>query len=134
MMATVDDKPHELTATAFQRAKMCEMLGNALGYRQAETYFLIGLLSVLDAIMDIPMAQVVETLSLTADINEALVHRRGKLGSVLTAVIATERGNWDPILQLGIKSHIWRTIYFEAVKSSNIIMNEIHAQQQEIQA
>lgn len=129
MMATVDDKPHELTAIAFQRAKMCEMLGNALGYWQAESYFLIGLLSVLDAIMDLPMSQVVEGLSLTPEINEALVNRRGKLGMVLTAVIATESANWDHILQLGIKPHVWRNIYFESLKCSNMIMNEVHAEQ-----
>ena len=129
MMATVDDKPHELTATALQRAKMCEMLGKALGERKAESYFLIGLLSVLDAIMDLPMVQVVESLSLTAEITEALIYRKGKLGLALSAVIATEGGDWDPILQLGIKPHVWRNIYFESVKSSTLIMNEVLAAQ-----
>ena len=129
MMATVDDKPHELTATALQRAKMCEMLGKALGERKAESYFLIGLLSVLDAIMDLPMVQVVESLSLTAEITEALIYRKGKLGLALSAVIATEGGDWDPILQLGIKPHVWRNIYFESVKSTTLIMNEVHAAQ-----
>ena len=129
MMATVDDKPHELTAVALQRAKMCEMLGKALGERKAESYFLIGLLSVLDAIMDLPMVQVVESLSLTAEITEALIYRKGKLGLALSAVIATEGGDWDPILQLGIKPHVWRNIYFESVKSSTLIMNEVLAAQ-----
>ncbi|MCX6058996.1 MAG: HDOD domain-containing protein [Chloroflexi bacterium] len=129
MMATVDDKPHELTATALQRAKMCEMLGKALRDRHAESYFLIGLLSVLDAIMDLPMVQVVESLSLTAEITEALIYRKGKLGLALSAVIATEGGDWDPILQLGIKPHVWRNIYFESVKSTTLIMNEVHAAQ-----
>lgn len=129
MMATVDDKPHELTAVALQRAKMCEMLGKALGERKAESYFLIGLLSVLDAIMDLPMVQVVESLSLTAEITEALIYRKGKLGLALSAVIATEGGDWDPILQLGIKPHVWRNIYFESVKSTTLIMNEVHAAQ-----
>ncbi len=129
MMATVDDKPHELTAVALQRAKMCEMLGKALGERQAESYFLIGLLSVLDAIMDLPMVQLVERLSLTAEITEALIYRKGKLGLALSAVIATEGGDWDPVLQLGIKPHVWRNIYFESVKSSTLIMNEVLAAQ-----
>ena len=79
--------------------------------------------------MDLPMSQVVEGLSLTPEINEALINRRGKLGMVLTAVIATESANWDHILQLGIKPHVWRNIYFESVKCSNMIMNEVHAEQ-----
>ncbi|MEI8132273.1 MAG: HDOD domain-containing protein [Leptolinea sp.] len=129
MMASVDDKPHELTSIALQRAKMCEMLSKSLGEKQAESYFLIGLLSVLDAIMDIPMVQVVESLSLTPEITDALVNRRGKLGMVLTSVIATEGGNWDYVLQFGIKPDVWRNIYFESVKWSNIIMNEVQAEE-----
>ncbi|MBK8421973.1 hypothetical protein [Candidatus Villigracilis saccharophilus] len=104
------------------------MLGTTLGVKHAESYFLIGLLSVLDAIMDVPMLQVVESLPLTPEINEALVFRKGKLGVVLKAVIATEDGNWDHILQLGIQPHVWRNIYFEFVKSSNLIMKEICAE------
>ncbi len=129
MMATVDDKPHELTAIALQRATMCEMLARALGIKHAESYFLIGLLSVLDAIMDTPMNEVVATLSLAQDLNEALVYRKGNLGLVLKAVIATEDGNWDDVMQLGIKPRVWRNIYFEAVKNSNIIMNEMRVEQ-----
>ncbi len=127
LMATVDDKPHELTAIALQRAKMCEMLGKALGDRHVESYFLIGLFSVLDAIMDIPMMQVVESLSLTPELAEALVCRKGKWGLVLTAVIATEGGNWDQVLQFGVSPDEWRNIYFESLKCSTIIMNEVHA-------
>jgi EAL and modified HD-GYP domain-containing signal transduction protein len=127
MMSTVSDKPHELTATALQRGKMCEMLGKALGDRQPESYFLIGLLSVLDAIMDIPMIEVVENLSLTKELTEALVNRKGKLGLVLTGVIAAECGNWDNVVQLGFKPEVWQNTYFESVKWSNNIMNEVQA-------
>ena len=129
MLAIVDDKPHELTAIAFQRAKMCEMLGKSLGDKHAESYFLTGLLSILDAVMDIPMVQVVESLSLTPELSEALVNRKGKLGLVLGGVIATESGNWDQILQFGITPDEWRNIYFESLRSSNIIMNEVHPDQ-----
>jgi EAL and modified HD-GYP domain-containing signal transduction protein len=129
-MATVDDKPHELTFIALQRAKMCEMLGKALGDRRVESYFLVGLFSVLDAVMDTPMIQVVESLSLTPELTDALVNRSGKLGLVLTGVIAAEGGNWDYVLQFGIKPDVWRNIYFESVKRSNMIMNEVYAEQQ----
>jgi EAL and modified HD-GYP domain-containing signal transduction protein len=105
---------------------MCEMLAKTLGERQPESYFLIGLLSVLDAIMDIPMVQVVENLSLTAELTEALVNRKGKLGLVLTAVIAAEGGNWDNVSQFGFGPEVWQNIYFESVKWSNVIMNEVH--------
>ena len=131
MIATLDDKPHELTAIALQRAKMCEMLGKALGDRHAKSYFLVGLLSILDAIIDIPMAQVVESLSLTPELTEALVCRKGKLGLILAAVIAAEGGHWDTILQFGIRPDALRNIYFESLKWSNLIVNEITTEQPE---
>jgi c-di-GMP phosphodiesterase len=127
MMATVNDKPHELTSVALQRAKMCEMIGKSLGDKQPESYFLIGLLSALDAVMDIPMEKVVETLSLAPEIAEALVYRKGKLGIVLNGVLETEAGNWNFVLQYGIKPEAWQKIYLDSIKWSNIIMNEVHA-------
>lgn len=126
LMATVDDKPHELTVAALQRARMCEMAARALGIRQVESYFLLGLLSVLDAMMDTPMHKVIETLSLAPEINLALTRREGSLGQVLKAVIATESGDWNPVMQLGIRPEVWRGIYFEAVKSSAVVMRELY--------
>jgi c-di-GMP-related signal transduction protein len=76
--------------------------------------------------MDIPMVQVVESLSLTAELTEALVNRKGKLGLVLTVVIAAEGGNWDKVSQFGFGPEVWQNIYFESVKWSNVIMNEVH--------
>ena len=127
MMTTVDDKPHELTAIALQRAKMCELLGKTLGDRQPESYFLIGLLSVLDAIMDIPMAQVVESLSLSVELTDALVYREGKLGRVLASVIAAEGGNWDNVEGLGLSPDVWQNIFFDSLKWTKVIFNEVHA-------
>jgi c-di-GMP phosphodiesterase len=127
MMATVDDKPHELTSIALQRAKMCEMIGKILGEKHPESYFLIGLLSALDAVMDLPMAKVVENISLAPEIADALVNRTGRLGTVLTGVLLTEVGDWDYVLRYGIKPEAWQKIYLDSIKWSTIIMNEVNA-------
>ncbi|MHC1781710.1 MAG: EAL and HDOD domain-containing protein [Anaerolineaceae bacterium] len=125
MMASVDNKPHELTRLALSRAKMCELLARSLGSRQNDSFFLIGLLSVLDAILDTPMEQVVDGLSLAPEISQALVNYDGNAGIMLSGVIATEAGNWDTILQFGIKPETWRSIYLESIKWSNLIMEEM---------
>lgn len=128
MMASVDNKPHELTRLALVRAKMCELMARALGDMKSETYFLIGLLSVLDAILDIPMNQVVEGLSLVPEVSEALVNRGGNAGIILDSVIATETGNWDYILHYGLTADAWQRIYVESVKWSDLIMSEMNAE------
>jgi EAL and modified HD-GYP domain-containing signal transduction protein len=125
MMSTVDNKPHELTRMALSRAKMCELSARALGSRDNDTYFLIGLLSVLDAILDMPMEKVVDGLSLTAEISDALINRGGNAGILLSGVAATEEGNWDFILQFGLSAENWQRIYLEAIKWTNLIMYEM---------
>lgn len=131
MMSTVDDKPHELTAIALQRAKMCEMIGKALGERQAESYFLAGLFSVLDAIMDIPMSQVVSSIPLTDDVIRALTNHEGKIGLSLTTVIAVEQGNWEQVLKCGLQPEQLKNIYLESIKWATILTSEVYGEHKE---
>jgi len=128
MMSTVEDKPHELTNIALQRAKMCEMIGKALGEAQAESYFLTGLFSVLDAIMDIPMTQVVASIPLTEEVIGALTEHKGQIGLVLKTVLAIEQGDWEQVINSGIQSSILRSIYFESIKWAHILTEEVYGQ------
>jgi EAL and modified HD-GYP domain-containing signal transduction protein len=93
VLASVDDKPTELTLTALTRARFCELAGEELGLAGGSSeLFTLGLFSVIDALMDTPMQDVVDSLPLADDMREALVHRRGPLGELLDAVAARERG------------------------------------------
>jgi EAL and modified HD-GYP domain-containing signal transduction protein len=126
MMSTVEDKPHELTSIALQRAKMCEMIGKVTGGGQSESYFLTGLFSVLDAIMDIPMSQVVASIPLANEVILALTKQEGKIGLVLKIVLALEQGDWEQVVNSGIQSVILRSIYFESIKWANILTEEVY--------
>lgn len=126
LMSTVDDKPHELTSIALQRAKMCEMIGKALGESQAESYFLTGLFSVLDAIMDLPMQEVVSSIHLADDVVAALIKHEGKIGCSLKTVLAIEQGEWEKVLECGIQPERLRSIYFDSIKWANILTNEVY--------
>jgi EAL and modified HD-GYP domain-containing signal transduction protein len=131
MMSTVDNKPPELTSIALQRAKMCEMIGKAIGESQAESYFLTGLFSVLDAIMDIPMTQVVESIPLADEVIFALTKHEGKIGRVLSTVLAMEQGDWNKVLQSGIQLDILSNIYFESTKWATILTEEVNGKNQD---
>lgn len=126
LMSTVDDKPHELTAIALQRAKMCEMLGKAFGDSQAESFFLAGLFSVLDAIMDIPMSQVVASIPLTPEVISALIHHEGKIGLALTTILALEQGDWENADKTGLSPERLQSIYFESIKWATILTHEVY--------
>ena len=54
-MSAIPNAPHELVAIALHRARMCEMLAGSALPEERETLFTIGLFSVADALMDMPM-------------------------------------------------------------------------------
>ncbi len=75
------------------RARLCERIATQLGHGDAHKHFTIGLLSVLDALMRLPMAQIVGELSLTEDVSAALLDPN--LCDELRIVTALERGDWS---------------------------------------
>lgn len=89
-------KSNDLLTTAMVRAKMCEGLSNALDLPNPSMHFTVGLLSVLEAMFDTPMAELLESLPLAHEIKEALIDPAspGSLGKTLRLAIAFEQGNW----------------------------------------
>jgi c-di-GMP phosphodiesterase len=97
-MASIDNKPTELTLTALIRARFCEMAGGKIGVGTSSELFTLGLFSVIDAMMDAPMLDVVSSLPLAEDIREALVQRAGPMGRLLESVVSLENGEDDGAL------------------------------------
>jgi len=81
------DKPPELFKMALIRARVCELLARDLDLEEPERYFTVGVLSTLDAIIDRPMPDLLDSLELSDDINAALLKREGSLGKVLLEAI-----------------------------------------------
>ncbi len=88
--------PSELMANTLIRAKMCEQLATHYNCI-AETGFLVGLFSTIDAIMSHPMDELLKSLPLNSDIKQALSGRLGNLGEMLNTTIYYEEGSWDEI-------------------------------------
>jgi EAL and modified HD-GYP domain-containing signal transduction protein len=97
-ISAIPDVPDELVALALRRARMCEMLAGSALPKERETLFTIGLFSVADALIDAPMAEVLDSLPFTDEIQTALLRREGPKGELLSAVTAYERGEF-PTLQ-----------------------------------
>jgi c-di-GMP phosphodiesterase len=95
-LAGVDNKPTELTLTALIRGRFCELAGGQLGIASAAELFTLGLFSVIDAMMDAPMHDVVASLPLAEDVREALVQRSGSKGQLLDCVVSLETGEDGP--------------------------------------
>ncbi len=90
-----EDKPNELIVTSVLRAKFCENLAVhvGLGTRSTEL-FLMGLLSMMDAILERPLAEILVDLPLSADVKTALLNGVNLFRYVYELVLAYERGSW----------------------------------------
>ena len=98
-LSGAQDTPHELTVTALVRARLCELVGRNDPDADPEAYFTVGLFSVVDAIAQAPLAQVIEALPLTDEARSALVDHDGPMGAALAAVIAYEHGDLQTVAQ-----------------------------------
>lgn len=100
-LADTGDKPHELIVTGLVRARMCELVATARGERdEAEAYFTTGLFSVVDALMDVSLIELLRELPLSPEIMDALLRYHGPKGELLHGVLAYERGDFRPLITL----------------------------------
>lgn len=101
-LSGTEDKPNELTVTALLRGRLCELVGRRRPSPTAGTdaFFTVGLFSVMDAMMDAPLEQVLDALPLNAEARVALLERSGPMGAALTAVVAYERGDFAEVERL----------------------------------
>ena len=101
-ISALPDVHDELVSLALRRARMCEMLGGSALPDERETLFTIGLFSVADALLDSPMAEVLDSLPFTEEIQLALLRREGPKGELLSSVIAYERGEFPNAANGGV--------------------------------
>ncbi|MGC4083913.1 MAG: HDOD domain-containing protein [Vicinamibacterales bacterium] len=86
----------EMLAIALVRARCCEALGRDLAGHECDSgFFLLGLCSVLDAILKRPMAAAIAEMPLPVLVKDALLGLPNPAREVLDAVRAYEQGAWD---------------------------------------
>ncbi len=90
-LGALSDKPAAVVQTALVRARTCELLARATGDPAPDTYFMVGLLSMLDVLLDVSMADAVTGLPFDEEVVGALVARSGPLGDALCCALASER-------------------------------------------
>jgi EAL and modified HD-GYP domain-containing signal transduction protein len=95
IFASIDDKPAELTVTALIRARFCELAGRTIPGSNRGELFTLGLFSVIDALMDAPIEDLLDKIPFPQDMREALTTHQGQKGRLLECVTALETGEFD---------------------------------------
>ena len=124
MVATAElasDKPEALVRTSITRARFCELLGlHSQNGVDISELFLTGLFSLIDAMLDNKMENIMQTLPLSKNIKQALLEEKGDLADYLKLVSSYESANWETfssiISKINVSEKKIPEIYQDAVK------------------
>jgi EAL and modified HD-GYP domain-containing signal transduction protein len=92
-VAGMPDQPHALLVTALVRARMCELLSDDPA--RGDRAFTVGMFSVINRLLGLPMREALETLPLADDVVAALLRGEGADGRNLRIVLAWELGDFS---------------------------------------
>jgi c-di-GMP-related signal transduction protein len=87
-------KTSDLVLSALVGARFCELIARKIPRTQSDL-FLVGMLSMMDAILDIPMSEVLEKIAIDQDTKSVLSGNGGRLQPVYELMLTQEAGNWS---------------------------------------
>lgn len=107
-----------LISVALERARFCELLAPLLQEPSGKLY-LLGMLSLIDALLQKPMTQIMELLPIAEDMKTVLLGKQNSLSVALTMIRCYESGDWrgceDVREVLGLSETKALTIYVQSV-------------------
>ena len=124
-----EDKPGELVRMPLVRARFCELLAEAAGMEPVSgDMFLLGLLSLLDAMLNTPLAEVIAGLAVDEEIRNALNGRPSRFRSLFEVVLDYETGTWEQLeascRAAGVDETIIPRIYSKALAWADAILSD----------
>ena len=95
MAAMGADKPPELVVSVIVRAVFCESLAPRIGMmNRSNDLFLLGMMSLIDAVLDRPLPEILEKMPISHEVKEALLGVENRFRDVYETVIAYEAAEW----------------------------------------
>jgi len=88
----------DLVLAALVRGRFCELLGPKILLGESDL-FLMGILSLMDAILQMPMERVLEGVPLAQEYKAVLLCEPSRIGPVHKLMLAQESGQWDVVTQ-----------------------------------
>jgi len=98
------EKSSDLVLSSLVRARFCELLGPKVPHGKSDL-FLMGMLSLMDSILEMPIGVLIDELRLDPELKAQLLS--GKAGNktplspIYDLMIAREAGNWETVTTMG---------------------------------
>ena len=111
---------------AFLRARFCELASETSGQDATEQY-LLGILSLLPAMLRTPMERIAEAMPLRGEVRQALIGVPNQERTLLGWLEAYERGDWELCDSLALAAHLpigsLPVLYAEALEWAETSLN-----------
>jgi c-di-GMP-related signal transduction protein len=98
-LAAGQNKSSDLVLSALVRARFCELLSPKVKHGETDL-FLLGLLSLMDSILELPMTDVLERLPLDQETKAVLLGGTSYLRPLYQLMLAQESGDWQNTSEL----------------------------------
>ena len=135
-MVMGQEKSSDLVLSSLVRARFCELIAPKVKHGDSDLY-LMGLLSLMDAILEVPIGVVVEALPLDPATKAQLLCGKtgGKtlLSPIYDLMVAREAGDWERVTKLGkelnLSVYSMAAIYNEAMRWAHQLTSAVRLQQ-----
>jgi len=125
IMSEMQSKNSELLKTGLIRAEMCYFISRELAIDDPESAYTVGLLSILDALLNRPLDELVKDMPLPVEMTQALIERTGKYSIGLNCVLALEQGRPPEACEEWVTPDKVITNYVKAIANTENILNEL---------
>jgi len=98
-------KTSELVLSAMVRARFCEVLSPKIPHGDSDL-FLMGLLSLMDTILEIPMSQMLDNIPIDQETKSVLLGGGSRLRPFYQLMLAQESGEWKTASELTTQLHL----------------------------
>jgi c-di-GMP-related signal transduction protein len=105
LVSAGEQKSSDLVLSALVRARFCELVASKIPRTQSDL-FLVGMVSMMDAILEIPMEEILDKIALDKDTKSVLSGTGGRLQPIYELMLAQEAGKWQPAKESAERLHI----------------------------
>jgi c-di-GMP-related signal transduction protein len=119
-LAAGQNRSSELVSSALVRARFCELLSPKVQHGDSDL-FLLGLLSLMDSILEISMNDVLESVPIDQETKDVLLGRGTRLRPLYQLMLAQESGDWQAASEFAktlnlreseVAEHYWQAMHW----------------------
>ncbi|WP_019215558.1 EAL and HDOD domain-containing protein [Legionella tunisiensis] len=123
LVSSLDEVTYDLLERTLIRAKMCQILARSSGLVNSQQAYTVGMFSALDTILNEPMASLLSKIQLSEELNDALLHKRGILGQLLSLTQHYEQARFDLLDYTTFTTQDYSQAYLKGIDYANTVMD-----------